>query len=121
MGKSYIDRDICKNDNTNLVPEVSEEMFGGAGTVPAVTIGGVGENGEDAVNDLTYIILRVTELLKTRDPSLNARYHYKKNTRDFRNRIAEVIANTKSVPAIHNDVRDIGVLENQGIGSVTGK
>jgi pyruvate-formate lyase len=40
------------NDNTNLVPEVSEEMFGGAGTVPAVTIGGVGENGEDAVNDL---------------------------------------------------------------------
>jgi pyruvate-formate lyase len=62
-------------------------------------------------------MLRVTELLKTRDPSLNARYHYKKNTRDFRNRIAEVIANTKSVPAIHNDVRDIGVLENQGIES----
>lgn len=105
------------NDNTNLVPEISEEMFGGAGTVPAVTIGGVDENGEDAVNDLTYIMLRVTELLKTRDPSLNARYHYKKNTHAFRNRIAEVIANTKAVPAIHNDVRDIDVLENQGIKS----
>jgi len=103
------------NDNTTLVPEASEELFGGAGTVPAVTVGGVDENGKDAVNDLTYIMLRVTELLKTRDPSLNARYHYEVNSHYYRNRVAEVIANTKSVPAIHNDVIDIGVLENQGI------
>lgn len=103
------------NDNTNLVPEASEELFGGAGTVPAVTVGGVDENGEDAINDLTYIMLRITELLNTRDPSLNARYHYQKNTHDYRNRIAEVIVNTKAVPAIHNDVMDISVLENQGI------
>jgi formate C-acetyltransferase len=105
------------NDNTNLVPEASEELFGGAGTVPAVTVGGVDENGKDAVNDLTYIMLRVTELLKTRDPSLNARYHYEENSHNYRNRVAEVIANTKSVPAVHNDVVDISVLENQGIES----
>ena len=103
------------NDNTNLVPEASESLFGGAGTVPAVTVGGVDENGEDAVNDLTYIILRVTELLRTRDPSLNARYHYSVNTRDYRDRLAEVIVSTKSVPAVHNDVQDIEVLESQGI------
>ena len=102
------------NDNANLVPETAEELFGGAGTVPAVTVGGVDENGEDAVNDLTYIMLRVTELLKTRDPSLNARYHYEKNAEEYRDRVAEVIVNTKAVPAIHNDVVDIKVLENQG-------
>jgi pyruvate formate-lyase/glycerol dehydratase family glycyl radical enzyme len=102
------------NDNTNLVPETAEELWGGAGTVPAVTVGGVNENGEDAVNDLTYIMLRVTELLKTRDPSLNARYHYEKNSEEYRDRLAEVIVNTKAVPAIHNDVVDIKVLENQG-------
>ncbi|MBW2644873.1 MAG: formate acetyltransferase, partial [Deltaproteobacteria bacterium] len=102
------------NDNTNLVPETAEELFGGAGTVPAVTVGGVDEKGEDAVNDLTYIMLRVTELLKTRDPSLNARYHYEKNPEEYRDRVAEVIVNTKAVPAIHNDVVDIKVLENQG-------
>ncbi len=105
------------NDNTNLVPEASESLFGGAGTVPAVTVGGVDENGDDAVNDLTYIILRVTELLKTRDPSLNARYHYSVNTRDYRDRLAEVIVSTGSVPAVHNDVRDIEVLESQGIAA----
>jgi len=103
------------NDNTNLVPEVAEELFGGAGTVPAVTIGGVDEKGEDAVNDLTYIMLKVTELLKTRDPSLNARYHYEKNPANYRDRVAEVIVNTKAVPALHNDIVDIETIRNQGV------
>ena len=105
---------IKLNDNTNLVPETSEKLFGGAGTVPAVTVGGVDENGKDAVNDLTYLMLRVTELLKVRDPNVNARYHYKENTKDYRNRVAEVIANTEAIPAMHNDVADIETLVNQG-------
>jgi formate C-acetyltransferase len=105
------------NDNTNLVPETGEELFGGAGTVPAVTIGGVDADGEDAVNDLTYIMLRVTELLKTRDPSLNARYHPGKNSQAYRDRVAEVIAGTKSVPAFYNDLAAIRTLENQGIAT----
>jgi len=105
------------NDNTNLVPETSEELFGGAGTVPAVTVGGIDGEGEDAVNDLTYIMLRITELLKTRDPSVNARYHLEKNSGEYRDRVAEVIANTKSVPAFYNDIAAIRTLENQGIAT----
>ncbi len=106
------------NDNTNLVPEQAEELFGGAGTVPAVTIGGVDAQGEDAVNDLTYLMLKITELLKTRDPSLNARYHQMANPKTYRDRVAEVIASTRSVPAIHNDIVDIQTLENQGVSTV---
>lgn len=102
-------------DNVNMVPETAEELWGGAGTAPAVTVGGVDSNGEDAVNDLTYIMLRVTELLKIRDPNMNARYHYEKNTKEYRNRVCEVISNTKAVPAFHNDVVDIKTLQNQGI------
>ena len=105
------------NDNTNLVPETGEELFGGAGTVPAVTVGGINADGEDAVNDLTYIMLRVTELLKTRDPSLNARYHPDRNSAEYRDRVAEVIASTKSVPAFYNDLAAIRTLENQGIAT----
>ncbi len=103
------------NDNTNLVPETAEELFGGAGTVPAVTVGGIDENGEDAVNELTYLMLMVTELLKLRDPSVNARYHYEKNSAEYRDRVAEVIVNTGAVPAFHNDIVDIKTLENQGV------
>jgi len=103
------------NDNTCLVPESSAELFGGAGTVPAVTIGGVDEEGNDAVNDCTYLILRVAELLKTRDPSLNARYHASVNSECYRNRVAEVIASTRCVPAVYNDKAAIGTLLNQGV------
>jgi formate C-acetyltransferase len=103
------------NDNTNLAPETAEELFGGAGTVPAVTIGGITSKGDDAVNDLTYVMLRVTELLKTRDPSLNARYHPEKNSPQYRDRVAEVIASTKCVPAIYNDIAAIKTLQNQGM------
>jgi formate C-acetyltransferase len=60
-------------------------------------------------------MLRITELLKTRDPSLNARYHRRVNSQRYRDRVAEVIANTRSVPAIHNDIVDIRTLENQGV------
>jgi formate C-acetyltransferase len=105
------------NDNTNLVPETAEELFGGAGTVPAVTLGGVDAEGRDAVNDLTYVMLRATELLKLRDPSVNARYHYEANTRPYRDRVSQVIAETKAVPAFYNDVAAIATLENQGVAT----
>ncbi len=105
----------CKvADNVTMVPEASEEMFGGAGTVPALTLGGVDAQGEDAVNDLTYLMLRVTELLRIRDPNVNARYHYEKNSKEYLERVSEVILNTKAVPAVYNDVVNIAALEGQG-------
>lgn len=103
------------NDNTNLVPETAEELFGGAGTVPAVTLGGVDAEGEDAVNDLTYVMLRVTELLKTRDPSVNARFHPEKNSAAYLRRAAEVIKNSRSVPALYNDLAAVASLTGQGV------
>lgn len=105
------------NDNTNLVPETAEELFGGAGTVPAVTLGGVDAQGEDAVNDLTYVMLRATELLRTRDPSVNARFHYQKNDTRFRDRVSEVIASTKAIPAFYNDAAAIRTLRHQGVSA----
>ncbi|MDR2712119.1 MAG: hypothetical protein LBB91_03275, partial [Clostridiales bacterium] len=101
-------------DNVNLVPEMSEELFGGAGTAPAVTLGGINKEGEDAVNDLTYIMLRATELLGLREPNMNARFHYEKNEKRYRNRVAEVIAKTKAIPAFHNDAANIETLHSHG-------
>ena len=101
-------------DNVTMVPEASEEMFGGAGTVPAITLGGVDSEGEDAVNDLTYIMLRVTELLAIRDPNVNARYDYEKNSSAYCRRVSEVVLNTKSVPAFFNDKANIAALTGQG-------
>lgn len=102
-------------DNTNLVPETAERLWGGGGSTPAVTLGGVGRDGEDAVNDLTYLFLKVTELMRLRDPSVNARYHVEKNSRAYRDRVSQVILTTKAIPAFHNDMADIATLVNQGV------
>jgi formate C-acetyltransferase len=103
------------SDNTNLVPESAEKMFGGAGSVPAVTLGGVDMNGEDATNDLTYLMLRVTELLCVKDPNVNARYYPGVNSERYRDRVVQVIMNTKAIPALYNDRNNIDTLVNQGV------
>lgn len=104
-------------DNTNLVPEAAEKLWGGAGSTPAVTLGGIDKDGNDAVNDLSYLFLKTTEIMCLRDPSVNARYNYKANTQEYRQRVSEVIMNTKAIPAFHNDITDIETLENQGLST----
>ncbi|MCD4742981.1 MAG: hypothetical protein K8R67_10955 [Desulfobacteraceae bacterium] len=101
-------------DNVNLVPEAAEKLFGGAGAVPAVTLGGVDKDGNDAVNELTYILLKVTELLPIQDPNVNARFHPKKNSVDYRNEVSRVILTNKAIPAFFNDIQNIKTLEDQG-------
>jgi len=90
-------------DHVPCVPEVAEQLFGGSGSNQAVTIGGVDKGGENAVNELTYAILRATELMKLRDPNLNARYYPDVNSEEYLMRLCEVNVNTGATPAIHND------------------
>ncbi|MDR3013648.1 MAG: pyruvate formate lyase family protein, partial [Chitinispirillales bacterium] len=104
-------------DNVNLVPAVSEDLFGGAGTAPAVTVGGVDENEKDAVNELTYIMLEVTKILKLREPNVNARYHSKVNSTEYRDTVAKVISETEAIPAFYNDIAIISTLEKQGVST----
>jgi pyruvate formate-lyase/glycerol dehydratase family glycyl radical enzyme len=101
-------------DHVPMVPSTGEKLFGGSGSNQAITIGGVDKEGEDAVNELTYVILRVTELMLLRDPNLNARYHPDKNSRDYLRRLCEVNLNTAATPALHNDRAVIQVLTQTG-------
>ena len=78
-------------DHVPLVPETGEQLFGGSGSNQAITLGGVDMQGNDAVNDLTYIMLRATEILKLRDPNVNCRYHPEASQRDYLRRLCEVM------------------------------
>lgn len=69
---------IC--DHVPMAPEAAELLFGGSGSNQAVTLGGIDPDGHDAVNDLTYVMLRATELLRVRDPNVNARCYPGVNT-----------------------------------------
>jgi formate C-acetyltransferase len=104
---------IC--DHVPVAPEASEELFGGSGSNQAVTLGGVDRAGNDAVNDLTYVMLRATELLRLRDPNVNARYHPDINTPEYLQRLCEVNINTGATPCFHNDISAIKALAGQEI------
>ena len=101
-------------DHVPAIPDAGEQLFGGTGSNQAITLGGVDKSGKDAVNDLTYIMLRATELMKLRDPNLNARYCPGVNSKEYMKRICEVNINTGSTPALHNDLAVIKALSQKG-------
>ncbi|MGD9819341.1 MAG: pyruvate formate lyase family protein, partial [Desulfomonilaceae bacterium] len=70
-------------DHVPTMLDAGEKLFGGTGSNQAVTIGGIDKDENDAVNELTYIILKAASLLKLRDPNLAARYHPEKNPAEY--------------------------------------
>ena len=116
------------SDHVPLSPESAEVLFAGSGSNQALTVGGTRyENKKtvDAVNDMTYIILKATELLAIRDPNVHARYHkevhHKKpdgtalapgEVDPYLKRICQVNLVTRATPALHGDVPVIHSMSN---------
>lgn len=101
-------------DHVPMVPAAGEQLFGGTGSNQAITIGGVDSEGHNAVNELTYVMLRAIELMKLRDPNLNARYYPGVNGKDYLRRLCEANVNTGATPALHNDRAVIRALTASG-------
>ena len=107
------------SDHVPLSTLASETLFAGSGSNQALTLGGTNMvNGKlvDAVNDMTYIILKATEILSIRDPNVHVRYHKEIHRRDengvelptgqydgYLKRISQVNIITRATPAIHGD------------------
>lgn len=80
-----------------------------------VCVGGVTTSGQDAVNDLSYLILQATMDVKLYQPSLSVRYSMAKNPNKFLRKIVELIRMGTGFPAFHNDDVGIRMLMNKGI------
>lgn len=101
-------------DHLPTVPDLGNRLFGGSSSDQALTLGGVDRNGESAVCDMTYIFLKVTEMLSLRDPNVNARYYPGINSEEYLKRLIEVNTITAATPSLHNDSVIIPALVNQG-------
>jgi len=101
-------------DHVPSIPDSGEQLFGGTGSNQAITMGGIDMEGRDAVNDLTYVMLRATELMKLRDPNPNARYYPGVNSRYYLRRLCEINIETGAIPAIHNDKAVVKALTSKG-------
>ncbi|HIQ00768.1 MAG TPA: hypothetical protein EYH30_01330, partial [Anaerolineales bacterium] len=66
-----------------------------------ITLGGTDESGEDASNELTYLILDVIEEMNLLEPKPNIRLHAKTPDR-LLNRVLEMIGNAQGSPFLIN-------------------
>jgi formate C-acetyltransferase len=79
-----------------------------------IAIGGQDSSGNDASNELSYIMLRAQEHLLLPQPNLSARLH-KGSPERFLTRCAQVIGKGSGMPQIFNDEAIIPALEGKGI------
>jgi len=99
-------------DHLPLVPDIGNYLFGGSSSDQVITLGGVTSEGEDAVCDMTYIFLKVTEMLGIRDPNVNVRFNKNKNSSTYLKRLCEVNLITAATPSMHNDEVVMASLES---------
>jgi len=104
-------------DHVPMIPDTAEDIVGGTGSNQAITIGGITPDGQDAVNDLTYVMLKTTEIMKVRDPNVNARIHLDVNPPEYLRRVCEANLITGATPCMHNDLAAIPTLINQGVAT----
>lgn len=96
------------------LPDLANYLYSGTRTDAAVTLGGVKPDGTDAVNDMTYIMLKVTEMLANQEPNMNVRYHPGINSDTYLKRISHVNYVASGTPSMHNDIPMFESLQQHG-------
>ncbi|MDF2948482.1 MAG: pyruvate formate-lyase [Sedimentibacter sp.] len=93
---------IKLNEIIKVQDSESIHIHPGFPMTPNLTIGGQKPNGEDAVNELSYLMLNAQEHIQLTNPQFTVRYH--KNTpNEFKLRVAEVIKLGTGMPAMFGD------------------
>jgi trans-4-hydroxy-L-proline dehydratase len=80
-----------------------------------ITVGGIGPDGEDVSNDLTWLILEVIEEMNLLEPKPNVRLH-KGTPPELLRRVSQMIADAQGAPFLVNfDEASIKALKWQGL------
>ena len=81
-----------------------------------VTVGGQSKNGEDATNELSFMILKTQDHIRLPQPNLTARLH-KGSTDEFIGECSRIIGLGTGMPQVVNDESIIPSLKSIGISS----
>jgi len=101
-------------DHLPFVESAGNRIFSGSSGNQVITLGGVTDDGGSAVCDMTWIWLKVTEILRVRDPNVNARFAPGVNSDAYLRRLCEVNLLTGATPSLHNDDAVIPAMVEQG-------
>ncbi|MFC2017606.1 pyruvate formate lyase family protein, partial [Chloroflexota bacterium] len=80
-----------------------------------ITCGGITESGQDAVNELSYMMLQATMDVRLAEPHLSVKYNKAKNPDSFLRKAVELAALGTGHPPFHNDERGIRYVLDWGI------
>lgn len=79
-----------------------------------VCLGGTGKDGQDVVNELSYLMLQATINLQMVQPSISVRVSHR-NPEDFFLKIAELVQTGTGFPSIHSDRVGIEAVMKKGV------
>jgi pyruvate formate-lyase/glycerol dehydratase family glycyl radical enzyme len=94
---------------------VTAEYANGYTMFQNVCAGGIDSNGQDAVNELSYMVIQASMDTMLYQPSLSVRYNLAKNPDSFLKKCAECIKTGNGFPAFHNDDIGIRMVQNKGV------
>jgi len=90
---------------SEIIPVFSEYLtgiHGGMFNVQVVTVGGLGRDGKDATNELSYIFLEIMDELRMRQPNYHARISGD-SPEEYLKKIHSMLASGSNSPALYND------------------
>lgn len=90
------------NEIIKVQDSESVRVHPGFPLTPNLTIGGQTPDGEDATNELSYLMLNSHEHIRLTNPQFTVRFH-KGTPEDFRLRVAEIIRLGTGMPAMFGD------------------
>jgi formate C-acetyltransferase len=93
---------IKTNEIIPLFDELLTIYFAGLPTNQAVTLGGVDVDGEDATNELTFVMLEATRRVALRQPNVHVRIS-EKTPKELLEKCAEIILSGKNTISLFND------------------
>lgn len=104
---------IKTNDHAPLVPEAAANLIGGAATNQSITLGGQDLRGADVTNDLSYMHLAALDMLRLREPNVDARFHPGSPGLWYQ-KVLDVVRSTGAAPALYNDEAIVPALMAKG-------
>ena len=93
----------------------SAQFSAGYNMTVQVVAGGIDANGDDAVNELSYMTIQATEDTALKEPNMTVRYNIAKNPDSFLRKAAECIRMGRTMPAVYHDDAGIRMVLNKGV------
>lgn len=98
-----------------LVDEDFARFVPGYARFQNIACGGIKANGQDGVNELSYMMIQATMDTRLAQPNLSIKYNKRKNPDSFLRKAAELVALGTGHPQFYNDEVGIKYLMDYGI------